>query len=252
MAFSDLQFHFRWIPTLLLALPVPIFVGLGLWQLDRAEQKAELAETLKARAEQAPLPLAGLVDDADEIHYRPITASGSYDKAGQFYIEGRRQGGKTGFHVITPLRQTGSDALLLVDRGWIPTLRDGSPSEAPVPAGDLTISGEAEVPSPPALVLHGSNDAALGWGNRWPYLTVDLFAATTDSPVQPVVLLLDAHEANGFVRKWKRPMPNPAMHQGYAVQWFGFALIALVLYLRLSFERRKADDLAASTTAPKF
>jgi cytochrome oxidase assembly protein ShyY1 len=35
------------------------------------------------------------------------------------------------------------------------------------------------------------------------------------------------------------------MHQGYAAQWFGFALIALVLYLRLSFERvpqRKSEE----------
>jgi len=35
------------------------------------------------------------------------------------------------------------------------------------------------------------------------------------------------------------------MHLGYAGQWFGFALIALILYLRLSFERVAQRDLAA-------
>lgn len=247
MTFGDLQFRFRWIPTLLLALPVPIFVVLGIWQLDRAEQKAELAETLKSRAQQAPVSLQDLIGyaDADAIRYRAAQARGSYDTQRQFYIEGRRQGSNSGFHVITPLRLTGSKALLLVNRGWVRAMPDGSPSEAPIPTEDLAIFGEAEVPSPPALVLHGDNDAALGWGDRWPYLTVDLFAATTDAAVQPVVLLLDPQDAHGFVRKWKHPMPSPAMHQGYAIQWFGFAVIALVLYLRLSFERRKTDSLAA-------
>ena len=248
MAFGDLKFRFRWIPTLLLALPVPVFVALGMWQLDRAEQKAELAETLKSRAEQLPLPLRDLIDsaDADAIRYRRIQAIGSYDAQRQFYIEGRRQGGGSGFHVITPLRLTDSDALLLINRGWVRAMPDGSPPEAPVPGGALTVFGEAEVPTPPALVLHGGDDAALGWGDRWPYLTVDLFAATTDAAVQPVVLLLDPKQAHGFGRKWQHPMPNPMMHQGYAIQWFGFAVIALVLYLRLSFERRNTADLAAA------
>ena len=246
MTFGDLRFRFRWIPTLLLAVPMPIFVVLGIWQLDRAEQKTELAETLKARTEQAPVQLEEIIgkSDADGIRYRPAYADGSYDAAGQFYIEGRRQDNKSGFHVITPLRLTGSQALLLVNRGWIQAMPDGSPSEATIPSGVLTVSGVAEVPSPPALVLHGGDDAALGWGERWPYLTVDLFAATTDAAVQPVVLLLDPQDSHGFGRQWQRPMPNPTMHQGYAIQWFGFALIALVLYLRLSFERRKAGELA--------
>ena len=55
--------------------------------------------------------------------------------------------------------------------------------------------------------------------------------------VQPVMMLLDPAAPGGFVRHWTRPVPNVWMHQGYAGQWFGFALIALVLYLRLSLER---------------
>ncbi|MFZ0789695.1 MAG: SURF1 family protein [Chromatiaceae bacterium] len=224
-------------PTLLLALPIPLFVALGLWQLDRADQKRLLAETLAARAELPVLRIDALVTDADALRYRRIEATGRLVAEDQFLIEGRREGGKTGFHVITPLKLADSDALLLVNRGWIPADSKGEPTAAPVPEGVLTLAGEADIPSPPALVLHGGDDAAKAWGGRWPYLTLDLFAATAELPVQPVVMLLNPEDPNGFVRHWTRPVPNVWMHQGYAAQWFGFALIALVLYLRLSVER---------------
>jgi len=46
MRFVDLNFRFRWVPTLLLVLSIPLFSGLGFWQIDRAEQKQEQARTL--------------------------------------------------------------------------------------------------------------------------------------------------------------------------------------------------------------
>ena len=154
----------------------------------------------------------------------------------------RREVGKTGFHVITPLRLAHSGALLLVNRGWIPADAAGEPTPAPVPVGPVAPKGEAEIPSAPALVLHGGRDAARAWGGRWPYLTLDLFEATVEDPVQPVIMLLDPGVPDGFVRHWTRPVPNVWMHQGYAGQWFGFALIALALYLRLSLERTSSPE----------
>ncbi len=245
MQFGDLVFRFRWVPTLLLAAPIPLFVALGLWQLDRADQKRALTETLAARAELPPVRLEGLVADADALRYRAIEAVGRYVPEHQVLIEGRREGSKTGFHVITPLRLEGFGDLLLVNRGWIPSQPNGEPTPAPVPEGVLRVAGEADVPSHPALVLDGGGDAAKAWGARWPYLTVDLFAATVDLPVQPVVMLLSSEDPGGFVRHWTRQVPNVGMHLGYAGQWFGFALIALVLYLRLSFERAPRRGLEA-------
>jgi surfeit locus 1 family protein len=55
----------------------------------------------------------------------------------------------------------------------------------------------------------------------------------------PAVLLLDPDQPDGFVRDWPRPTGGlaPALHLGYALQWFAFALIALVLWLRHAFHR---------------
>jgi len=130
---------------------------------------------------------------------------------------------------------------VLVNRGWIPAGADGSPVPAPVPDGEVTVTGESNIPSPPALVLAGGVEDAKTWGKRWPYLTVELYAAVAGYPVQPVVILQDPQDPHGFLRSWPRELPKEGMHIGYAIQWFAFALIALVLWLRLSFVRRSAD-----------
>ena len=238
MRLSDLEFRLRWVPTLLLAVPVPLFVALGLWQLDRAEQKREQARLVDERTRMPAMDLGASVADPQRLRFRKLSATGVFDADGQVLIENRRMGGRNGFHVITPLRIEGSDMRVLVNRGWIPASADGSASPAPAPAGQVTVTGESHLPSPPALVLHEGPDAAKGWGDRWPYLTVELYAAAAGYPVQPVVILQSPDDGEGFVRSWPREMPKEGMHIGYAIQWFAFALIALLLWLRLSLTPR--------------
>lgn len=245
MQFGDLKFRFRWVPTLLLALPIPLFVALGIWQLDRADEKREQTRLLSERAQLPPFELGSLVEDPEVLRFRVLQARGTYDAEGQILIENRRQNNRTGFHVITPLRIAGAKMLVLVNRGWIPARADGSPPPAPVPDRQAMVTGMTHIPAPPALVLHGGTDAAQDWGTRWPYLTVDLYSAATGYPVQPVVILLDKDAPDGFQRTWPREMPKEGMHIGYAIQWFAFALIALLLWLRLSLVRGTREEIEA-------
>jgi len=237
MRFGDLVFRPRLVPTLLLALPIPLFFGLGLWQLDRAEEKGLQAQILSARANMPAVSLATPVSDTEALRFRKLVARGTYSADEQILLEGRRHGGHNGFHVITPLHIEGGDLRVLVNRGWIPSDRAGLPTPAPVAEGFVTVTGEAHIPEAPALALHGGPDAAIAWGGRWPYLTMELYRATVGYPVQPVAILLDPEADGGFVRSWPRELPKEGMHIGYALQWFAFAAIALVIYLRLSLER---------------
>jgi len=224
-------------PTLLLALPIPLFVALGVWQLDRAEQKREQGRILGQRAELPALELGDPIADPEALRFRKLRAQGTFEAGGQILITNRRRAGRTGFHVITPLRIRGSDSRVLVNRGWIPAAADGSPVAAPIPKGEVTVTGEAHLPAPPALALYSSPEAAKDWGRRWPYLTLELYTAATGIQVQPVVILQAPDTAGDFVRSWPRELPKADMHIGYAIQWFAFALIALVLWLRLSLVR---------------
>jgi len=231
MGNGERNFRRRGVPFLLLFVPACICVGLGVWQLDRAAQKRALAQELAERGEAAPLEIGDAPVEAEAARYRRVAVRGQLERAGQIFIENRHHAGKVGFHVVTPLRIAGSERRVLVNRGWVPDM------DAAVPEGTVTVHGLADVPSPPALVLHGDNGAARQWGQRWPYLTLPLYAGTAAYPLQPIVVLQDPDDPNGFARYWPRELPKEGMHIGYALQWFAFALIGFVLFVRLSWVR---------------
>lgn len=237
MWFKHVKFRFRWVPTLLFVLPIPLFVALGMWQIERAGQKRDQARAFAERAEMPVSALGAAVVDPEALRFRRLRVRGTFEPDGQILIDNRRQGNRIGFHVITPLRISGSNSRVLVNRGWIAAAGDGSPVSAPIPAGEVTVMGEAHFPLSPALVFHDGPEAAKDWGKRWPYLTLELYTAATGTQVLPVVVLQHPDDGGGFVRVWPREMPKADMHIGYAIQWFAFALIALALWLRLSLVR---------------
>ncbi|MDV3243400.1 MAG: SURF1 family protein, partial [Methylocaldum sp.] len=50
--------------------------------------------------------------------------------------------------------------------------------------------------------------------------------------VLPYQVLADETVAEAYIRDWKQVRLDPGKNQGYALQWFLFALVALVLYVR--------------------
>jgi surfeit locus 1 family protein len=243
MRLGDYDLRPRWLPTLVLGSAVVLCVALGFWQLDRAEAKRQQAAESAAQSLLPAYALGTLEAAAEPLRYRRLSATGTFEAAGQILIENRHYAGQTGFHVITPLRIDGGDVRVLVNRGWIPADAQGRPTAAPVPEGPRTLTGEAHLPVPPAIALASGADAA-AWGERWPYLTLDLYRARVDYPVQPVVILMDPADADGFARSWPREMPKEGMHLGYAIQWFAFAAIAMLIWLRLSVQRRGGQGAA--------
>lgn len=225
------RFRPRLAALVLLLLPACLCVALGFWQLERADGKRRLAAELAYRAEASPLVIGDAPVDPEATRYRRVHATGRLEAEGQIYIESRRDAGRLGFHVITPLHVTGSERRVLVNRGWVAEI------PAPVPEGEVTVYGIADVPSAPALALHGDVGAAKGWGTRWPYLTLPLYAAFRPAPLHGVIVLQDPADSNGFARHWPRELPKEGMHLGYALQWFAFAAIAFALFVRLSLAR---------------
>ena len=236
MGAGQRRFRPRLAALLLLLLPGCLCVVLGFWQLARAAEKRHLADGLAARAGAPPVILGHSPVDPEVLRFHRAQATGRFEQDGQVYVENRHHAGRIGFHVITPLRLADSDRRVLVNRGWVPEMN------AAVPDGEQTVRGIADVPSAPALALHGSDDAATAWGSRWPYLTLSLYAAYRPVPLHGVVLLQDPADPHGYVRSWPRDLPKEGMHLGYALQWFAFAAIAFGLFVRLSLVR----DAAAS------
>jgi len=232
------RFRFRWLPTVVFALPVPLLVYLGLWQIDRAAQKSHLAKEQVERAQMPPLELDGHSVFTPDMSFRKVKVRGEFEAKGRIFIENRKHGDQTGFHVITPLRLDQSQVRILVNQGWIPATKTQSIPDVETASGRIEVVGWLEKPSPPAFPMPIK---AEGWGNRWPYLTAELFSSRVPYQIFPYVILQDPDGGQGFVRNWARPVPFPEMHIGYAIQWFAFAGMALVLYVRLSLADRHPE-----------
>ena len=222
------------VPTLAMLIAVPLFATLGAWQLDRAGQKEALRERLAARwdAPSSPLPAS---PDWSAVEHRRVTLSGSYVAARQFVVGDRVHRGRRGVHVITPLRRTDGGGELLIDRGW---LVDGAHVPAP-PAGPVTLTGRVALPQPPALELGPAAPAGDPWRAPWSRLDPGAYARVAGVAPLPAALLLDPDQADGFVRDWARPVGGlaPALHVGYAVQWFAFAVLAAGFWLMHAVRR---------------
>lgn len=237
MRFGAFYFHPRTVPTLALLLLVSLFLWLGFWQLERAEYKRDLAAELELRAQQTEIKLDARQSREKVMKYRKVRVRGQFEPAKQVFIEGRKHQNKNGFHVVTPLKEEGAEIRVLVNRGWVPTATDGiSLPPITTPVGLVEISGTVDIPEAPAITL-GAESALPEWPARWPYLTVERFASGVDYPVERFVILQSPGNEHGFVRHWPRPMPSDGMHIGYAIQWFAFALIALIVYLALTISR---------------
>jgi surfeit locus 1 family protein len=227
--------------TVLTLAGVVLFIVLGRWQWHRAAQSAELQSAFRlGNGPSASLPVGAT---AALPRYSLVRASGRYDGEHQFLLDNISHAGQPGYEVLTPL-QLADGRTLIVNRGWIPlseSRRQLPDVSLPTPAGpsanaygrldNLPVAGISLGHVPPPTV------------GPWPRLTsfptmADLSLALA-RPLQSRQLLLDARAPLGYLRDWQPPGMSPAQHLSYAIQWWSFAALALVLYAALNREGRR-------------
>ncbi len=236
------RFRPGWWPTLAAALLVPLFIAAGQWQWSKAVIKADLQRQLDVRSAEPAVQAPTSVGDAQTLNYRKIIARGYYEPQYQILIDNRTYRQQAGFHVITPLRLEGSEVRLLVNRGWIPALAEHHQEPMiDTPPGIVTVSGMAVIPGTRFFTLAdetGSDRAR--WQRVWQNFDLDRYSQAVPFPVQPVVIQLDAdNAAGGFAREWPRPDNRREINLNYAMQWWGFALTTLGLWVVLSLRRKQ-------------
>lgn len=237
-------FHPGLWPSLIVAALLILLVGLGFWQLDRAEQKRVLLEEYEQRPQQAALRLDAAATLEPALRYRQAWARGRYDPAHQFLLDNRVHQGRAGYQVLTPLRLAHSDAAVLVNRGWVPQGRTRA-DLPPLPVqseGVITVEGMIDYPPEDPFSLGEGEARAPGWPKVLQQIDFELQSRQLDARLLPVILLLDPAQPDGFVRQWA-PIPErfgPARHVGYAVQWFALALALVILFYWAV--RRPAED----------
>lgn len=237
------RFRPRLVPSLAAAALLPLFLYLGYWQIQRADEKRALQAEYDARANGPAVQVEPHLQRPEELQFYRVVAKGYYETDHQVLIDNRVHQGLAGYDVITPLRLQHSDIRLLVNRGWIPLGEDRSrlPSFE-TPKGLQEITGVATVPSEKYFMLARPAPLDHGWRIVWEHMDVERFAAAVPFPVQPVVVLLDPKSAaGGFARDWARLDAGIAIHKGYAFQWFMLAATLVAIYLFMGLRGSGVD-----------
>jgi len=218
-------------PKALLGLAIPLtcaalFVRLGFWQVSRHQEVAAYNAAVAGRLAAAPAPFATLPTDSGAVRGRRVTLSGRFRYDLEQVLAARSNGGAPGVHLLTPLERDGNDTLVIVTRGWAYSADAATVDRTLWREADaVTLSGyasplPADGPPPPADTgrpLRVVSQAAL--------------AARTGRPVAPtqVVMTSDsAGPADSVPRRLGVPVLSAGSHRSYAIQWFSFALIAVV------------------------
>lgn len=237
------RFRPQWIPTLAFLLLLPGLINLGMWQLNKARAKQALQGQLEQRSKQAPLSINARVDNPEEIRYRRVRVQGQWDAAYQFLLDNKvNEQEVAGYHVLTPLKISGSELRVLVNRGWVPIGPDRQrlPEVSP-PGGEVVVEGIAVVPSKKIFALAKPQDTREKLEPVWQNLELDRYNQSVPFKVQPIVILLDpASKAGGYERVWPRPDERVEKNLGYAYQWFGMAVALVGIFIFVNL--KKVED----------
>ena len=221
---------------------VVVFVRLAVWQLHRAAEKDAL-QTQYAAGQRSVVELTA-ANTAGLTQYQRVSAHGHYDSTHQILLDSMPSAmGQPGYRVVTPfeLEQGG---WILVDRGWHrPGATRGDLPDVTVGEAARTVAGQLSVLPRPGVRLAGPSSSGNSWPRVMNYPEHVSVEQVLDRKVLPGLVLLDADQPDGYERAWQaRTDMGSERHFGYAVQWFGFAIAAVALFVVMGLRRGRMLD----------
>lgn len=224
------------LPTLLVLAVLPLLIGLGSWQLQRAEEKRALLAEQAARSRAPALGLAELAAVAAP-GFRRVRLVGAFDGEHSLLLDNRQRGGRVGVELLQPFLDHPSGRWVLVNRGWLPWPDRRTPPQFDTPGGELQLQASVYQPTGAAFLL---GDGTAGTG--WPRLVNAVDAAALWRELGRDGLSSELRLAPGpasYVGDWPLVAMGPEKHLGYAVQWFALAATLLGLYLWLGVKQAR-------------
>lgn len=253
-----LMFSRRWLlATILVVIGVAINVRLGIWQLDRLEQRRAFNSRVLAQIYQPVLDLAGSALNADlaSMEYRKVSVTGEYDLTNEVALRNQAWGNRPGVHVLTPLRIQGSDQVILVDRGWVPVAEGDFDSWAEYPeTGVVKVEGILRASqSTPDYGRRSDPIPAQGEPplKAWYFANIEAITRQVPYPLLPAYIQQAPDPSlEGLPYRTQPDLDlTEGPHQSYALQWFSFAII-LGLGYPFFIRRQERKHLEKHTTNP--
>ncbi len=203
-------------------------VRLGIWQLDRRQERRAMNARIAARMTGAATSAAVVDRDTSRSRFATVVVTGVPDFDNEVLLTHRGNNGAPGVDILTPVRVAGLDSAVLVNRGWVYS-PDGMHIERHrwrESATSFTGYVESFHSAPSDSVRDGgvrrASYQAIARAIPYPIQTFYV-VALDDSVAAP-----DPASANPRIVRLSRPKLDEGPHLSYALQWFAFATIAVV------------------------
>lgn len=235
------------------ALAITTCANLGLWQLDRANEKALWLEN---KAIQQRLPPVSLTKAREsEENLIRVSFTGKPDNSRHLLLDNRIHKGIAGYHLLTAVNSNDGN-WVLVNRGWLARGLDRQTlPEIPSLAENVSISGQTYRHSDKVFTLADDDLSSPSWPLRIQKLDIPTLSEAMQLPLLPFEIRLskDAviEQGDQLARPWNdastQRVMGPEKHRAYALQWFTmaaafFLIIVISLWRGYRASKHSQDD----------
>ena len=205
------------------AILAAICVRLGFWQVSRLHQRRAHNALVRSRLDSAEVDLSALPGDST-ARFRRVRLTGTPDYEHQLIWAARIHNGSPGVNFLTPYRIPGHDSAVLVDRGWVYSPDGATIDETKWRDTATTLTGFVELYPDVKGTTFVSRPSVVS------RLSYDVVAKALPYPLahRYVAMIGDSVMAPDRIARLTLPPLDEGPHFSYAIQWFSFALVALI------------------------
>ena len=228
---------FRYLPLFVVA--VILLLGLGWWQLQRAQEKQQLEERYRSLAKRQPVNLAQNPQQGLSP-LTPVLLEGHYDNDRLWLLDNRVFRGRVGYEALSPFVMPG-DRLAIVNRGWWP----GSPDRSELPEvspvyGEHALYGQIDRGG--GRLLLKQDVVTDGWPRRIQTENLSRMGRQLQLDYVPLLVRLGAGQPGTRPSQWQPITISSARHTGYAMTWFSLASVLCLVWIFSVLQNRRRPD----------
>lgn len=224
------------VPTLVVALLLPLLVCLGFWQLSRGAEKSALLQNYAERRAAEPMASTELQHTADPA-FRRVRLHGQFDAEHSLLLDNSQRNGRVGVELLQPFHDQASGLWLLVNRGWLPWPERRTAPQFQTPGEAVSLDAWVYVSPGTTFQLH-ADPATTTWPKLITAVEPDKFWKSLDREGFAFELRAETGPAT-YQADWPVVAMGPEKHLAYAVQWFAMAIALFGLYLYLGWHNAK-------------
>lgn len=239
----NISFNYKLLPTLVFIIFFSLFIKLGFWQLDRADQKKIINMAFVDRQSQPPIPLNNetIQMPIGDIIWHHVTISGEFLNDKNIILDNQVVQEKAGFLIYTPFKILDSNRTVLVNRGWYPlsNSRNDVPNIPPI-KGTQAIEGEInQMPSSGISLGKVVTEKLDESSFRLQKMDYEVLCSLLGKDLMKYVVKLKKPIFDKtYVLDSGIPVPDSDKNYGYAFQWFAMAFTLFIIFIRLGVKKK--------------